>query len=92
MTKEEKLQKIYEKIADKTLSMWCIFVDDNSVEYIYDNKLPRWLIRKIIWHPVMINTCIFNIYKYNSWDIKIIQELLNLWDRKLEPIENCWND
>lgn len=60
-TKEQMLARIYEVIADKTLSFWClltwwlIFDTKQSVMTEYDEKFDNWpeiLPEEIIWHPL----------------------------------------
>lgn len=62
MTREEQIKAIYEKIADKTLSEWCLYLYENkthtvrfqeTLEHNFLLEIKQWRI-KIIWHPVMI--------------------------------------
>ena len=49
MTETRKaIIELIELFMNKTLCEWCLFIDDLWNYYTYDNKLPKWLIRKII--------------------------------------------
>ena len=70
---------------DKTLCEWCLFIDDLWVYYTYDNKLPKWLIRKIIGHYDI--TAVLKYIELNKWRFTsdfswlfIIDILKNDWD------------
>lgn len=64
MIREEKIAKIYEVIADKTLSFWCKYFHKRYNEDKTESEtiLCRYTTEnnslkandKIIWHPVMI--------------------------------------
>ena len=96
MTKEQMIDKIYEVIADKTLSFGCLCIVDsmNPIKYRmcrWDER-PKTEILKIIWHPVMIWDVLDWI---ESWKSNSLQEFISdnitwviqLWKEKRKPIE-----
>ena len=75
MTKQEMIEKIYERVADKTLNRWCRFMAYNRLyevdaNYFHDDDYgyctEPW---EVIQH----------IYKIGNID-KIIWHLVKLWD------------
>lgn len=55
MDKQTMIDKIYEVVADKTLSMWCYYFSEiTRQQEVYDWSIWSNYIRKIIGHPVMI--------------------------------------
>jgi len=81
MTKQEMIDKIYEKIADKSLTFGCkiqykdlywkdkldvILLDDDIIHYIN----TYWEIKH--WH--------WCDYDFNNWKYKIIGHPVMLWD------------
>jgi len=98
-SKQQKLDAIYEAMADKTLSDGCIFLDklDGSkipTQELYEMGL--WQIHdayndivyqkdeyKIIWHPVHIGDVI------DYWDFEGTEyALLKKWQNKRLPIDD----
>lgn len=83
MNKQEMLDKIYEVIADKTLSFWCICIVDSMKPIRYrmvrGDERPQEEILKIIGHPVMI----WNILKWADINSNRVQEETHL-SRDLE--------
>ena len=79
MTREEKLNAIYDEIANKKLKLWCRCKSSNweSVTFIRKNKgwlylymrrnkeftIPLWYTPKVIWNPVMIGDVMYYIRK-----------------------------
>lgn len=97
LTKQEKIDKIYSVIADKTLSFGYVTQHTNPRNwdtfrhtFIWDDRAIRnWQVYgcscfeddKIIWHPVMI----WDVLDYcskNNLNLK-----LNKWLNFIEPIE-----
>ena len=103
MTKEEMLSAIYNEMADKTLSEWCIVFNKVSwtndivwnIYITFDDKLiePRFdrLMEKdeykIIWHPVRIGDVL-------DWFDKNNPEHLWWWNWVIngEIIVREWNN
>ena len=79
MTREQKIQAIYEAMANKKRTFGCrcktnnwanvIFIRKNRkwvYLYMRRNKeftIPLWYVPKVIWHPVMIWDVIYYIRK-----------------------------
>ena len=91
MTKEEKISKIYEVIADKTISDWLIY-EKFWVKFDYckicQNRIDEEDI--IIWHPVMI----WDVLNWIDWFTdrgaisQIILDTVFIWWKKNTPIED----
>ena len=103
MNKQQKLEAIYEAMADKTLSEWCIafnkvsWTNDivwniciNCDDKLFEPRFDRFMEKdeyKIIWHPVRI----WCVLEY--WDFEWTEHaLLNLWDNKRLPIDDQSDD
>ena len=96
MTKKEKLEAIYQEMANKELSFGCIckINDGEDVIFIRQNKtwsylsireneeftVSLWYTPEIIWHPVMIGS-IFEWYSSNKWFINA-QFVMELIDKR----------
>ncbi len=94
-TREQKIDFIYEKIANKELSFGCTlkpftFWLNSDVDYwrfVSDDWIYQWDIEEIIWHPVMIWDVL------NWWDINInllddrFTKLIKCFTKKDKPIE-----
>ena len=86
MTKQDKINKIYEVIANKELSFWCRVFIDWWLARLYDITLVWYSIENIEWHPVMIWNCDKLIEKWPNYFDNWIT-ILDLWIKKDKPIE-----
>lgn len=99
MDRQWMIDKIYEVIADKTLSKWCkvIIVPQDKywddIEYIMSrwDERPLEMIGKIIWHQVMI----WDVLDYVEKNVKkkFFREtnsvwILDHWDDWRKPIDD----
>ena len=102
MNKQEMIDVIYEKIANKKLDFWCK-VKENFLNRtlkiidIYGHWRDRqfeltWDVNmwadccQIIWHPVMMGDCDNLINKWHNYFDDWI-EILDLWILKDKPVE-----
>lgn len=94
MTKEEKIKKIYEIVADKELSFWCrvkrvnenlIISKGNCRDYcVYDTKEHAQRIYDTVW---LKNRIIW--HPVMIWDV--LDWLWTWWDNRLYNAVNIWN-
>lgn len=99
MSKQEMLKKIYEVIADKTLSFGCKVLHKADMGVCYDVKyMYTWgkydnrpyNVDEIIWHPVMIGD-VLNYIDGITPRTNISQNILDIvfiWWKKNEPIDD----
>lgn len=105
--RQSMIDKIYEKIADKTLSFWCIIFHKKNVDCEYDRYWKRtwddtaWNTRnlyvdEIIWHPIslarVLSALIWIVWIH--WSI-IVKYDINWWWRDICPrklLTDSWND
>ena len=100
--REKMIEAIYNKIADKTLSFGCKFLDSKWKEHkcilAYDNDIIcYWFTKKkhsskIIWHTVMFWDC-WEYFNNSICDEVTIRELLaKKWEHKRKSIEGQSED
>jgi len=84
-TKQDKLKKIYEVIADKTYSKWYMYnlwwdiLVSYAEDILWDICIMQDKYREekkpyrvdLLWHPVMINICDWYFKKHNRPDLCI---------------------
>ena len=98
-TKQQMIDKIYECIADKTLSLWCFYFSEiTRKKETYDWSVWTNYIRKVIWHPVMIGDVLgwlwqkdipFVIYEWWITERWIVILKIDNWrEEKRKPIED----
>lgn len=98
MTREKKLEAIYQEMANKELTPWCCVEVKAQNEYgDFTYRLSRWderptsEIKEIIGHPVMIWDVLSYCSSYISdWDDSVDSQidLLSYWGDYRLPIED----
>ena len=103
MTREKKLEAIYQEMANKELTPWCCVEVKAQNEYgDFTYRLSRWderptsEIKEIIGHPVMIGDVMYYIRKKywnnHSWFHSDRSKLIDLRSKEREPIEWQYDD
>lgn len=92
VTKQQMIDKIYDVIADKTLSLWCFYFSEiTRKKETYDWSVWTNYIRKVIWHPVMIGDVLNFVAEHDKtipyWLSEEETEIVILRLEKRKPIE-----
>lgn len=104
MDTQQMINKIYEKYADKTLSLWCLYISEITKKTeVYDWTIWNNYIRAIIWHPITLARVLsvldtsrknwhIETHQYKDWSFLIFTDKSNMpvCGRKL--LNENWSD
>lgn len=105
MATKKEVEALIDRLADKTLSLGCHFVDDTGTRFVYDEVLPRGLIRTILGHPIYLHRVLAQFEQENphseggsEWGWNWLQ-IIKLWrscgiEKSLQQIvsESGWEE
>lgn len=76
MDTQKMLDEIHKKYADKTLSLWCLYISEITKRTeIYDGDIWKNYIRAVVWHPISLARVLSALGDTYFFDKRIFQKI-----------------